>query len=67
MRRAKWKLRSGRMVISVGIGVPGVYIDVRALNSCVMIASPRGGRLVRKGGGEGEEGGGKVLYRNRSI
>lgn len=33
VRRMKWKVRSGRMVMRQGIGVDGWYWEVRALNS----------------------------------
>lgn len=34
VRSWKWKVRSGRTVISAGMGVPGIICAVRALNSC---------------------------------
>lgn len=33
VRRMKWKVRSGRIVMREGIGVPGFICAVRALNS----------------------------------
>ena len=63
VRSVKWKVRSGRTVIRAGMGVPGVYAAVRALNSW------RGEIVLAMAEGDGERkvGWGDVLCKSPWI
>lgn len=56
VRRRKWKVRSGRTVMSAGMGVPGVMWEVSALNSCLVCVLVVGFEVVCEGGGEDNNG-----------